>query len=226
MRTRQAALVATLATGFSLCSTAVVGQVIDEGVFEIRRQDALVAEEEFRVERTNRRQIAVTIRSTARYFGDPRMELTALIELDAEGFPVDAQFDRAGATAERTMVTVSQRAVSFQVLPEVGENVVLNFRRPAGLIFLSNLQLAPFLVRPVPGPEIKGMDLTGRVVRDVTVTDGGEVAVMVGDQSVRAHLVSVSSDGGQIHLWYVDNRLVKVEVPAFALSATRRVAER
>ncbi len=213
---------ATLAL-FSTATTAAIGaQVIDQGVLEIRRNDALVAEEQFRIERTDRRQVAITIRSTAYYLNGEPMELTALIELDANGYPIAAQFDNAGPNAERAVVTVDQRAASVQILPEVGENWVASFRRPPSLLFLSELQFAPFLVSPIPGTGIKGVDLAGREVRDVTVTEGGEVTEIVGGRPTRARLVTVTSDAGLIRLWYVDNRLIKAEIPSIAVSATRR----
>ena len=134
-----AAVTATLATLFSTGMTAAIAaQVVDQGVLEIRRNDVLVAEEQFRIERTNNRQVAVTIRSTVRYLSS-RLELTALIELDADGYPVAAQFDNVGPNAERAVVTVSRRAASVRILPEVGENWVANFRRPPGLVFLSEM---------------------------------------------------------------------------------------
>ena len=222
----RAAVTATLATLFSTGVTAAIAaQVIDQGVLEIRRNNALVGEEQFRIERTNRRQVAIIVRSTTRYPASARMELTALIELDADGYPIAAQFDNAGPNAARAVVTANQRAVSVQILPEVGENWVANFRRPPGLVFLSEMQFAPFLVSPIPGTEIKGVDLADREVRDVVVTEEGDVTEIVGGRPIRARLVSIASDAGQILLWYVDNRLVKAEIPSIAVSATRREVE-
>jgi len=197
-------------------------QIIDQGVFEIRRNNRIIGEETFRIEGTEQRGVAVTIYSTARYRDDDNTELTALIELDRDGQPLAAQFDNSGPPAERAVVTLDARVVSYRILSPAGDNWGGTFRRPAGIMFWMANQFAPYLVAPVPGTGIQGIDIHDRELRDVQVSDLGEVSETIGGTTVRARLISAVADGEQIKLWYVQNQLMKVEIPAVSIVAVRR----
>ncbi len=197
-------------------------QIIDQGVFEIRRNNRIIGEETFRIEGTEQRGVAVTIYSTARYRDDDNTELTALIELDRDGQPLAAQFDNSGPPAERAVVTLDARFVSYRILSPAGDNWGGTFRRPAGIMFWMANQFAPYLVAPVPGTGIQGIDIHDRELRDVQVSDLGEVSETIGGTTVRARLISAVADGEQIKLWYVQNQLMKVEIPAVSIVAVRR----
>ncbi len=197
-------------------------QIIDQGVLEIRRNNRIIGEETFRIERTDLRGVALTVYSTARYRDDDNTELTALIELDRDGQPLAAQFDNSGPPAERAVVTLDARVVSYRVLSPAGDNWGGTFRRPSGLVFWMDNQFAPYLVAPAPGTGIRGVDIVDRELHDVEISDLGEVSETVGGETVRARLVSAVADGEQIKLWYVQDRLVKVEIPALAILVVRR----
>jgi hypothetical protein len=197
-------------------------QIIDQGVLEIRRNNRIVGEETFRIERTEQRGVAVTIHSTARYRDDNNTELLALIELDRDGQPVAAQFDNSGPPAERAVVTLDARVVSYRILSPAGDNWGGTFRRPAGIVFWMANQFAPYLVAPVPGTGIRGVDIHDRELRDVQISDLGEVSETIRGETVQARLFSAVADGEEIKLWYVQNRLMKVEIPALSILAVRR----
>jgi hypothetical protein len=198
--------------------------MIDQGVLEIHRNTTLVAQETFQIERTPGRGLAVTIRSTVRY-DDSRAELTALIELDTAGYPFAAQFDHSGPPPERAMVTLDARAVTYRILTQTGNNWEGNFRRPAGLVFWNEKLFAPYLVAPAITPGTRGIDLSGRQVRHVELIDGGTATETLGSKPTQARFVTLTSEGDRILLWYVDDRLMKVEIPAQAVSAVRRSSE-
>ena len=201
-------------------------QVIDQGVLEIRRDNRIVGEESFRIERTDLRGVAVTIHSTARYRDNSNTELTALLELDRDGQPLAAQFDHSGPPAERAVVTLDARSVSYRILSPAGDNWGGTFRRPPAVVFWMQNQFAPFLVAPIAGTETRGIDLVARELRDVEVSDLGEVNETIGGEVVRARLISAVADGEQIRLWYVRNQLVRVEIPSLSILAIRRVPSR
>lgn len=207
-------------------SSPGAAQVIDQGVLEIRRDNRIIGEESFRIERTELRGVAVTIHSTARYRDDNNTELTALLELDRDGQPLAAQFDHSGPPAERAVVTLDARSVSYRVLSPTGDNWGGTFRRPPAIMFWMRNQFAPFLVAPIPGTEIRGVDIVDRELRDVVVSDLGEVSETVAGEVVRARLFSAVADGEQIRLWYVRNQLVRVEIPSLSILAMRRVPSR
>lgn len=213
-------LLTTIALWF-LTASGGLAQTIDQGILEIRRNDRVVAEESFRIERTNSRGIDITVNSTARYNEGANVVLTSLIELDRDGQPVAAQFDRSGPPGEPSeiaVITVDPRRVSYRVLSPEGDNWGGNFRRPAALMFWNESQFAPYLVAPTPGTSVQAIDVAGRRVRElVEVRDEGS--------EDGARVFSVNSEGIQIRLWYDDDRLMRLEIPSLSVVAIRRTVQ-
>ncbi len=220
--TSRATRISTLVLGLAVTASAIArSQIIDEGVLEIRRGTSVVGEEKFRIERVGRQGEAVIVRSTARYPpSSAAVVFAAVIELDAEGLPVAAQFDQAGPPEAKTLIRVHDRRFTVRLLSPTGEQSG-DYRRPNRLVLWTYSVFAPYLVAPLPVASAVGLAFDGRQVPQIEVVDEGLVTKSFAGRTVRARSVSIRAEGDRMTLWYLENRLIRAEIPSRGLIAVR-----
>jgi len=206
------------------------GRLIDRAVLSIRHGSAEIGREEFSIRQGRALETGAgfvssgfTI-SAAAYYPSSRSYATAtsIVHLGPDSQPSMARVDLEGSGKPTLFVDFSARRITVRHRTSAGESAS-QYPRAARSVVVDDSIMSLFAVLPsdAPGAVTLFYPRTGHREQTSLEDLGTETTLVAGDERRLRHWTLGSGDLLR-HLWYDSaGRLIKIEMPAASLIATR-----
>lgn len=217
------ALALTAAGALSPLQAQVVP--LDDAVFVLYRQGAVIGEEHVTLHRMGLGQAARIIGQSEVRMQDGS-EMRPRVEASPEMRPTTYQNKFTGAESGEVILSRSGRRLVARTQTASGESQ-REFRISDRTVILeAEVVLLYYLLRPwagTPDAELMALDPRTGEQRSLTVRHAGSERMRMGRLTVIAEHVRLEGDDGVREVWFDDEgRVIRVEVPATGFSAERR----